>query len=458
MPEERKDWHPGSAGKVLDLVHPSLWPLQYGRTRLTKDRIPLQGCLDSCGLGEALDKPDPSEQVFKSDWLGKGVEIPSLSLRFQWLPCDVCVDSYGHTMIDSYINNLHPTDHGQLYRVINGFIEKSLPAWDVIYRWPTKFRFQRLRTARAGPICTARDICEDEYECDPWNRPIGGDEPEREEDEHCEEGYENSVRGKLDSQWFDATHPPDVPDAVSGSQQTPEEDESPRSFCLRPEHVRKSGFFDGASRIQVIVKLANIYLTPKEPNYDGGSWHIEGQLNEHICATALFYYDNENITDSRLAFRALSNREELQCSGLDYRQCDYRSISRTFAVNAEPGKDSTLQDLGSTLTSQGRALFFPNLLQHRVQPFSLADRSRPGHRKVLALFLVDPAIPIISTANVPPQQPHWSAGRETQGTADCTISEAEAKSIREELMAERSALQRKTTEKLESVDFNFCEH
>ena len=29
--EEHKDYHPGSEKKVLDLVHPSLFPLVYGR-------------------------------------------------------------------------------------------------------------------------------------------------------------------------------------------------------------------------------------------------------------------------------------------------------------------------------------------------------------------------------------------------------------------------------------------
>ncbi|KAL1979846.1 hypothetical protein VTN96DRAFT_5054 [Rasamsonia emersonii] len=55
--------------------------------------------------------------------------------------------------------------------------------------------------------------------------------------------------------------------------------------------------------LQVIVKLANIELTPEKPEYEGGSWHVEGQLNEHICATALYYYSNENITPSTLSFR-----------------------------------------------------------------------------------------------------------------------------------------------------------
>ena len=36
---------------------------------------------------------------------------------------------------------------------------------------------------------------------------------------------------------------------------------------------------NGARRgLQVIVKLANIELTPEKPMYEGGTWHIEGQL------------------------------------------------------------------------------------------------------------------------------------------------------------------------------------
>ena len=35
-------------------------------------------------------------------------------------------------------------------------------------------------------------------------------------------------------------------------------------------------------RLQIIVKLANIHLTPEKPRYEGGSWHVEGQLNENM--------------------------------------------------------------------------------------------------------------------------------------------------------------------------------
>ena len=33
----RRDWHPGSNETVLDLVHPSLFPLVYGQSRILPD-------------------------------------------------------------------------------------------------------------------------------------------------------------------------------------------------------------------------------------------------------------------------------------------------------------------------------------------------------------------------------------------------------------------------------------
>jgi hypothetical protein len=30
--------------------------------------------------------------------------------------------------------------------------------------------------------------------------------------------------------------------------------------------------------LQVIVKLGNIHLTPEKPEYEGGTWHVEGQM------------------------------------------------------------------------------------------------------------------------------------------------------------------------------------
>lgn len=151
--------------------------------------------------------------------------------------------------------------------------------------------------------------------------------------------------------------------------------------------------------IQVIVKMVNIHLTPEHPEHSGGSWHIEGKLNEHICATSRYYYNNENITDSHLAFRT-----KVATDGLverDFEQDDNDGVCYLFDVTRDgPGT----QKIGQVATTEGRLLAFPNVMQHQVQPFKLVDALKPGHRKILALFPVDPFQRIISTANVPPQQ------------------------------------------------------
>lgn len=483
VPEDEKDWHPGSNQQVLDLVHPSLWPLVYGRSRIVVEkRINLEESLKMCGTGKVIPVPLPSEregsgdlQGFESDY--HTVELPAhaqhiyLSQHFQWLPCDVTLDvASGKAKIDSYINNLHPVKHAALYPVIEQLIEKSLPAWDIVYRWPNEFETQRLNTGKVGPMCTTPDACRGNPrwhpECRPSNRPLDASEAERNREDQWQGGYEQSARGVRDHDWFQETHKMNLPNADPSCI---------NHIRITPGHVKPSGFFNNASRIQVIVKLASIHLTPENPSYDGGSWHVEGQLNEHICATALYYYDSDNITDSRLDFRTLANREGLSAE-LHYDQSDYYSIDRTYAIDST---GNTLQDVGSVLTRPGRALFFPNVFMHRVSPFRLDDPTRPGHRKILALFLVDPAIPITSTAHVPPQQKDWWV-EETQlsssssaaygsrlppelrnmvvDSVDFPIDLAEAKDIRAELMAERSGMQGKMRQELNHTEWNFCEH
>ncbi|KAL9104294.1 MAG: hypothetical protein Q9163_000735 [Psora crenata] len=152
-------------------------------------------------------------------------------------------------------------------------------------------------------------------------------------------------------------------------------------------------------RLQVIVKLANIILTPEKPCYKGGSWHVEGQANESICATALYYYDCDNISESLLAFR--QQVQKLDVFEFPHVRNDFDAVETILGF--EEGGPS-IQNLGKVVTREGRLLTFPNVMQHQVQPFRLADPTRPGYRKILALFLVDPNFRIISTANVPPQQ------------------------------------------------------
>ena len=192
--------------------------------------------------------------------------------------------------------------------------------------------------------------------------------------------------------------------------------------------------------------------------------------NEHICASALYYYDTSNITESYLAFRQQPSTAESR--GVLYEQDRHEWLHIIFGCQQH---GPAVQDIGSVAAKKGRLITFPNTFQHRVRPFSLADKTKPGHRKILALFLVDPHIRIISTANVPCQQKEWWA-QEVQAqeafpklpnelvdevmnsVEDFPISLAKAKELRVELMEERKNFVTEHDEQFEAVKFSLCEH
>ena len=72
-----------------------------------------------------------------------------------------------------------------------------------------------------------------------------------------------------------------------------------------------------------------------------------------------------------------------------------------------PG-EAAVQEVGKIHLVPGRVLMWPSTLQARVTPFSLKDKKKPGNVKILAIYLVDPNIRIVSTANIPPQRMDWT--------------------------------------------------
>jgi hypothetical protein len=161
-----------------------------------------------------------------------------------------------------------------------------------------------------------------------------------------------------------------------------------------------------------------------------------------------------------------------------YEQDRHEFLQQVYGFTGEGTNTKGLtQELGGVVCKEGRLLTFPNVIQHRVSPFSLADRSKPGHRKIIALFLVDPHMRIISSANVPPQREDW--GVERQRTVDGVLSSKlpvelqdmvreslpntfmtidKAKEYRLELMEERGAYSQRHNREFESGEFSLCEH
>ena len=407
VPDKEKDWHPNSNDQVLDLVHPSIYPLVYGQTKiLPSGTVNLENCFHFCGQGETLPRPNNDGDY---RW----------SKTFQWLPADFNVpQGTDKVKITSYINNMHPQKHPELYSVIEDVVSKAIPMWNKVL-------------TRANDKCAkARIIMSDDgygdrNEVEPeWADDRDDDENER----IIREWKESRPIVQPEPQKFEAAEGDDIP-----------------TVNLR------SNFKE---HLQIIVKLANIHLTPESPDYPGGSWHVEGQANENICASALYYYSSENITDSHLAFRQGVD-EESAFMDFNYEQDDHRAVETIYGFQ---NGDAAIQNLGVVNTRQSRLLAFPNTMQHQVQPFSLDDKTRPGHRKLLALFLVDPHQQIISAANVPCQQKSWweeivrpvgplgtkfpveIVDQIFDSLGDFPVSLEEAKKQRLELMEERSNL------------------
>ena len=227
VPDSERDWHPGSNGLVLNLVHPSLYPIVYGRT---VGKLPGSDTVTILGF-PGLEGADPS----------------FVSKRFQWLPSDFSVDSHGKvTLISPYINNVHPTHHKELYSVIPEILQYALPM------------FERVLSDLLRPLLPMRVAMAGDH-------PFGG-----EESVGCI--WEN---GKPNQSGYGYEYQAD-PDILYAK------------YGLRTPDVKKK--YGGDLRVmdnrislkgrtlQVIVRLANIVLTQERPEYPGGNWHVEGLL------------------------------------------------------------------------------------------------------------------------------------------------------------------------------------
>lgn len=280
-PEKDKDWHPGSNEVVLDLIHPGLYLFVSGKTRtIPPDKSDAQGSVPTRLPKiryEALDQ-------FKS-------------AEYQWIPTPVSVDAEGKAVFLSYINNLHPKQHSDLYPVLAKMFEHSLPL------------FERVLTFLKSSLQPKIDLTHfDIYDESTAPKRFFG-ENQTDFDDQYEEWYETRPFNPIPIP--DYNEPPAVPPVVLRN-------------C----------------RLQVIVKIQEIHLTPDKPTYEGGVWHVEGMENESIVATAIYYYDSFNISECTLSFRQAVEEP-------NYEQNDNRGVEAIYGlIDGEP----LVQHPGSVIT------------------------------------------------------------------------------------------------------------
>mmetsp|Transcript_40464 Transcript_40464/g.64987 ORF Transcript_40464/g.64987 Transcript_40464/m.64987 type:complete len:463 (-) Transcript_40464:130-1518(-) len=332
------------------------------------------------------------------------------SRDYMWLPAEFDVSPQGDVKILSYITGIHPLKHKALYQDISSIFQRFLPL------------FENTLTMYANPF------------------------PER-TDTRCPQFIED---------WDGPHRVPKLKEFHSILGKKKEE----KKGCFR---INLKG-----RRLQVIVKIASIELTPRNSIYPGGSWHVEGMRNENIVATGIYYYSQENVSESTLSFRR-------SISDPDYEQNDERGVWEVYGLRPDQAMN---EGLGSVKCSTGRALVFPNLYQHKVSKFKLLDPSKPGHRKILVFWLVNPYQPVtMSTCRVPPSNTEWLLEHADKIVRHATelpvnirniifsyhshfghgMTLEEAKRHRLALMEERSSYKINNEDVFER-EFNLCEH
>ena len=425
------DYHPGSEQQVVDIVHPSLYPLIAGCSRVLKRPVLTLEASWKQNLGN-LGLPILSS--FDSLHTRNPYGDVALSKKFQWLPAEFHVAADGSVQINSYINNLHPERHQRIYPLLAMIFGQCLPLLEQVLSDNIVKPNQQLRLL-------TNPHSHDMY--DSFEESEGESSAEEEDDEDAYEAYyENRV-----------------PLAIPLPETFPVENMT--HYLQKKVSLRDK-------RLQVIVKLATIELTPEKPRYKGGVWHVEGMKNEQIVCTLIHYYSMENITESCLNFRHAISEP-------DYEQGDDRGVVYRYGLEDEQPLN---QELGHVVAKEGRSIAFPNLYQHSVEPFELEDKTRPGHRKILVYFLVDPFQRVLSTADVPPQQRSWVSHQYDSPLhailgvvgipedviaylfefLDYPLSRADAEDIRAKLMEERSRYVDEVTEQVFERPFSLCEH
>ncbi|GAQ03931.1 hypothetical protein ALT_1252 [Aspergillus lentulus] len=440
----------------LDPAGPSL---QTSVRKLPRPTIPPQDSFDF--LTPKTDYENPYGH--RDDERGE-TKASFFSDKFQWLPCEVeFQDGPGRPRIGSYINNLPWTQNGA-YKAFEELLAQVIPLWNEVLVIGTQGRKpMRIRTydipqrhkeeaiqKRNDLIALYRsprsaftdqqwsELCAkvrpylalpkydnlkglrvnktpDEFPADilgsltdeQWNSPktlIKAVEEKirrRNVFELPEPGisftYEEWKRGKN-------TGRPVMPRVNISEPNQP--------FDPIPDHeyycINLTGIGDG---LQVIFKVSSVDLTPDRPFYEGDSdFQVAGMLNERIVATAVCYYDVDNIDGARISFQqeARLNEYEFNLFHPNKIELAWDIPHWDYFARPPPSPPQALQDLGSiATTSNGRLLAWPNTLRYKAEPFSLVDSSRPGHLRYITIHLVDPHYRICSTRNVPPQQHDW---------------------------------------------------
>ncbi|KAJ2428098.1 hypothetical protein GGF41_001476, partial [Coemansia sp. RSA 2531] len=287
VPDRQKDWYPNNRYRILYLIDPSLFPLIYSQSWLCRQTgTSPQAALK---LGETVEFPGSFEEWHNAFNVTEGGELdyylPAAgyagdsysSFQFSWLPSEFCVDDDGAVTIESYINNLHPVKHAAMYQIIASVFSKFLPLLEQVVT-----DLIHPRQPRVKPDSSKY------YESDEL-RP------------------DDDEKVKLWKARATFVHPQPEPFVAP-------------TRPINPYKLR-------GRRLQAIVEISSIELTPEIPRHVGKGWNVASYDNERIIATGIFFYDVENIVPMCLKFR-----EGIRSFDFEAEQLDIDSIIKVYGM------------------------------------------------------------------------------------------------------------------------------
>ncbi|KAJ8515478.1 hypothetical protein ONZ45_g7083 [Pleurotus djamor] len=418
---EPKDFHPGTLGKVQDLIHPSLYP--YIAT-------------------VSPVKPGTRLPRFESGKFGTSVSFYQESIdhssKYAWVPSIFTVSEDRTTVkIDSYINGLGPRErYPNLYRLLEQVFLIALPHLEKT----RETEFERGETPSFKRWHDRWEKREGTSKED-WEALLARQAKEKEREELEQKEAEAAEADQLNEEFAGLQIPVDPSDPGLATTLLGSQYKVIVKVCIPS--------FSPQAPSDIKDQAANYILKPGQ--FYNGTWHLEGMPHERIVASFIYYYDtNEFVRDDGLSFRR-ARHEENDFPGL----MDYNHES--FAVKFfEPGTDeidweaedrdypSDWDDtnqyipLGTVPTTfangapaapghnTGRIISFPNWVQHQVKGLRHSSSSSdanlpPAVRKILCFFLVDDTdtsdeieypemtyqglegMHVLTTADVPPQ-------------------------------------------------------
>ncbi|KAJ5963897.1 uncharacterized protein N7479_003773 [Penicillium vulpinum] len=392
--KEMQYYHPGGLGKERDLISMALYPLVYGTSRILTDRIiGLDDALKYAGKGEVIPCPKDTgitrEDIAWRVSARSDIKVRPYSRNYQILPSDWELREDGQWHIATYINNLHPVKHRNIYKLLEQAFNCVIPQWNATLT-PLKDMLHsraRIEYHKAEYYPVPKEVTAQAPQIQPR-------EAQTEFDERMDKWRMENYRaiqpdvGKFIPwavpPWLMDKLPKDLPSAVRIE----------RGVDLNRDYKERG--------LQVITRLLGVDLTPEDPSFET-DWHVEGTMNEHICAAAIISYDHTNVLDPCMQFRNMVESDML--SEIEHEPNDFIWLRQVFGLeNGEPA----IQYPGSIQAGVGRVIMYPSTIQHKFTRFELKDKAKPGHARAMVFFLVDPNIRIISTANIPPQRLDWA--------------------------------------------------